>query len=67
MKSTNALFKLSIVQIAEGVPVSGLDEIVQTIETQAREVDANALFVFAGKQSQLLSDASPQNQAVIVD
>lgn len=58
LKSTNALFKVSIVQVAEGVPVSQLDTVLKAFETKAYEVDGNALFVLAGRQSQLATEES---------
>lgn len=38
-------------QIANIVPVSGLDQILKSVESSASDVDKNTLFVLTGRKS----------------
>ena len=51
LRSTNALFKITLLTVTQNVPISALDNIVEKIEKQAEAVDTKAVFVLAGKPS----------------
>ena len=51
LKSTNALFKITLLTVAQDVPITALDSIIEKIEKQAELVDRKAAFVVAGSKS----------------
>jgi len=51
LRSTNALFKISVIHIDESVPTGALDAIVETILKPADKFDGKLLAVIAGATS----------------
>lgn len=65
LRSTNALFKVSLIHIDESVATGALDSIVQTILKPAEKQDGNLLTVIAGAPSKRVSSDAALNLAEI--
>ena len=65
LRSTNALFKVSLIRIDEAVPTGALDSIVATILKPAEKQDGNLLAVVAGAPSKTVSSDAALNLAEI--
>jgi len=67
LKSTNALFKVAIVNIDESIPTNALDAIVKQIETPAEAFDSKLLVVIAGKESSQVSDDALRSPLILAE